>query len=176
MEADKHFVLGIFDNEDVVLEAVHKVRGQGIKIHEVYTPFPVHGLDDALGYKASRLGIAAFLFGLTGTILAGTMEFWMLGFDWPMIIGGKNFSSLPPFVPVMFEATVLLSALGMVGTFFIVSDMKPYKWPRHYDIRSTNDKLVIAIDLATNQGRSKEELMRIMKDSGASETNEKNFD
>jgi Alternative complex III, ActD subunit len=152
MEADKHFVVGIFDNEDVVLEAVHKVRGQGVKIHEVYSPFPVHGLDEALGYKQSRLGIAAFLFGLTGTILAGTMEFWMLGFDWPMIIGGKDFSSLPPFVPVMFEAT-----------FFIVSDMKPYKWPRHYDIRSTNDKHVMAIDLATNQGKSKEELIKIMK-------------
>ncbi|KXK24473.1 MAG: quinol:cytochrome C oxidoreductase [Bacteroidetes bacterium OLB12] len=118
------FLVGIFDDEDILLHGVEGVRGKGVKIHEVYSPFPVHGLDEALGYKRTRLPIAAFLFGLTGTILAVTMQFWMLGFDWPMIIGGKNFVSLPPFIPVIFELTVLLSALGMVATFLIVSDMK----------------------------------------------------
>lgn len=176
MAHDKHFVVGIFDDEDVVINAVKKVKGQGVKIQEVYSPFPIHGLDEALGYKRTRLPIAAFLFGLTGTSLAITMEFWMLGFDWPMIIGGKNFASLPPFVPVIFEATVLLSALGMVATFFIVSNMKPYKWPRHYDIRSTDDKHVMAIDLDANKGKSKDELMRLLKENGAVEANEKIFE
>src|SRR6478736_6020515 len=126
MDADKHFVTGVFDDEDVLLKAVKKVRGSGIKIHEVFSPFPVHGLDEELGYKRSRLPIAAFLFGMTGTSLALLMQIWMLGYDWPMIIGGKNHASLPPFIPVTFEFTVLLAAFGMVGTFFIVSDMKPY--------------------------------------------------
>ena len=98
----------------------------------------------------------------------------MLGFDWPMIIGGKNHASLPPFIPVTFEFTVLLSAFGMVGTFFIVSDMKPYGWPRQFDLRSTDDKHVMAIDLASNK-LSKDEISRILKDNGASEINEKNF-
>jgi hypothetical protein len=93
-----------------------------------------------------------------------------------MIIGGKNFASLPPFIPVTFELTVLLSALGMVGTFMIVSDMKPYKWPRQFDIRSTDDKHVMAIDLAVNAARSKDELKQLLKDSGASEVNEKSFE
>lgn len=176
MEADKNFVVGIFDNEDVLLDGIRKVRNSGVKIQEVYSPFPVHGIDDALGYKRSRLPIAAFLFGMTGTSLALLMQIWMLGYDWPMIIGGKNFASLPPFIPVTFELTVLLSALGMVGTFMIVSDMKPYKWPRQFDIRSTDDKHVMAIDLAVNAGKSKDELLRILKDSGASEVNEKSFD
>ncbi len=176
MEADKHFVVGIFDDEDVLLEGVKKVRSNGIRIHEVYSPFPVHGLDEALGYSRTRLPIAAFLFGLTGTILALTMQYWMLGYDWPMIIGGKNFASLPPFIPVTFELTVLLSALGMVATFLIVSDMKPYKWPRQFDIRSTDDKHVMAVDLAVNGGKTKEEIMRILRESGATEVNEKNFD
>ena len=168
------FLIGIFDDEDILLHGVDGVRDKGVKIHEVYSPFPVHGLDEALGYKRTRLPIAAFIFGLTGTALALTMQIWMLGYDWPMIIGGKNFASLPPFIPVTFELTVLLSALGMVATFLIVSDLKPYKTPRSYDLRSTDDKHVMAIDLATNK-LSKEDISRILKESGASEVNEKNF-
>jgi hypothetical protein len=174
MESNKNFLVGVFDDEDVLLHAVEKIRDKGVKIHEVFSPFPVHGLDDALGYRRSRLPKAAFLFGITGTSLALFTQIWMLGFDWPMIIGGKNFASLPPFIPVTFEFTVLLSAFGMVGTFFIASDMKPYKWPRQFDLRSTDDKHIMAIDLATNK-LSKEELKSILKDSGAQEVNDKNF-
>jgi hypothetical protein len=111
---------------------------------------------------------------MTGTILALFTQIWMLGFDWPMIIGGKNHASLPPFIPVTFEFTVLLSAFGMVGTFFIVSDMKPYGWPRQFDLRSTDDKHVMAIDLASNK-LSKDEIGRILRENGATEINEKNF-
>lgn len=176
MDADKHFVVGIFDDEDVLLSGIKKVRNSGVKIQDVYSPFPVHGIDTALGLKRTRLPIAAFLFGLTGTSLALTMQIWMLGYDWPMIIGGKNFASLPPFIPVTFELTVLLSALGMVATFMIVSDMKPYGWPRTFDLRSTDDKHVMAVDIDVNAGKTKAELARILKDAGASEVNEKNFD
>ena len=174
MEKNKNFIVGIFDDEDILLHAVEHIREKGVKIQEVFSPFPVHGLDEALGYSRSRLPIAAFLFGMTGTILALFTQIWMLGFDWPMIIGGKNHASLPPFIPVTFEFTVLLSAFGMVGTFFIVCDMKPYGWPRQFDLRSTDDKHVMAIDLASNK-LSKDEISRILKDTGASEINEKNF-
>lgn len=176
MEADKNFLVGIFDDEDVLLDGVTQIRKNGVKIHEVYSPFPVHGLDEVLGYRRSRLPKAAFLFGLTGTSLALFTQIWMLGYDWPMIIGGKNFASLPPFVPVTFEFTVLLAALGMVGTFMIVSDLKPYKWPRQFDLRSTEDKHVMAVDLALNKGKTKEEIASILRAAGASEVNEKNFD
>jgi hypothetical protein len=114
MERDTHFVLGVYDDEDVLLHAVEKVRGKGVKIHEVYTPYPVHGLEDVLGYKRSRLPIAAFLFGMLGTSLAMTMQFYMMNFDWPMIIGGKDHAAFPDFIPVGFEMTVLLAAFGMV--------------------------------------------------------------
>jgi hypothetical protein len=142
----------------------------------VYSPFPVHGLDEVLGYKRSRLPIAAFMFGITGTSIALVMQIWMLGYDWPMIIGGKNFASLPPFIPVTFELTVLLASLGMVATFLIASDLKPYKWPRQFDIRSTEDKHVMAIDLDLNKGKNKDEISSILKAAGASEVNEKSFD
>jgi hypothetical protein len=175
MEVNKSFVVGIFDDEDVLLDAVGKVRGSGVKIHEVYSPFPVHGLDEALGYKRTRLPIAAFIFGITGTGLALLTQIWMLGYDWPMIIGGKNFASLPPFIPVTFELTVLLSALGMVATFMIVSDMKPYRWPVQFDVRSTDNKHVMAIDLAINKGKTTDDISRLLKTAGASEVNLKTF-
>jgi hypothetical protein len=176
MDADKNFVVGIFDDEEILLDGIKSVRGKGVKITEVYSPFPVHGIDDALGYKRSRLPIAAFMFGITGTSLALLMQIWMLGYDWPMIIGGKDFWSIPPFIPVTFEMTVLFAALGMTGTFMIVSDMKPYKWPRQFDLRSTEDKHVMAIDLAKNSGMSKAQLSQVLKEAGASEVNEKSFE
>jgi hypothetical protein len=175
MEVNKNFIVGVFNDEDVLIDAVQKIRSSGVRIHEVYSPFPVHGLDEALGYKRSRLPIAAFIFGLCGTGLALLMQIWMLGFDWPMIIGGKNHASLPPFIPVTFELTVLLSALGMAATFLIVSDMKPYSWPVQFDVRSTDDKHVMAIDLAVNNAKTKDDLSRLLRDSGASEVNMKSF-
>ena len=175
MDVNKSFIVGVFEDEDVLLDAVHKVRSNGVKIHEVYSPFPVHGLDEALGYKRSRLPIAAFLFGMTGTSLALIMQIWMLGYDWPMIIGGKNFASLPPFIPVTFELTVLLAALGMVATFMIASNMKPYGWPVQFDVRSTNDKHVMAIDLAVNNKLTSDNIGQLLRQAGASEVNMKTF-
>ena len=176
MDVNKNFLVGVFNDEDILLNGVAKVRASGVKIHEVFSPFPVHGLYDALGYKRSRLPIAAFLFGMTGTSLALLMQIWMLGYDWPMIIGGKNFASLPPFIPVTFELTVLLAALGMVGTFMIVSDMKPYGMPRQFDVRSTDDKHVMAIDIDLNGSKSTDEITRILREAGASEVNTKTFE
>lgn len=175
MAANKNFLLGVFDDEDVLVNAVRVLRNKGVRIHEVFTPFPVHGLDEVLGYRRSRLPIAAFLFGLTGTSLALLMQFWMLGYDWPMIIGGKPHAALPPFIPVTFEFTVLLSALGMVATFLIVSDMKPYGKPRQFDVRSTDDKMVLAIDTDLNSKVTRNDITQILRDAGASEVNEKVF-
>lgn len=175
METGKNYVLGVYSDEDVLLKAIKKVRETGIKIEDVFSPFPVHGIDDALGYRRSRLTIVAFMFGALGTTLALTMQFWMLGIDWPMIIGGKNFASLPTFIPVTFELTVLISALGMVGTFLVRSNLKPYKKPKIFDIRITDDKHVMAIDLAVNE-IAKDKLKSVLNDSGAEEVNEKTFE
>jgi len=174
MDSGKNYLLGIYEDEDVLLSAVKTVRSAGIKIHEVFTPYPVHGLDDALGYKRTRLPIAAFMFGFLGTTLALTMQGYMLAIDWPMIIGGKNYASVT-FVPVTFELTVLLAALGMVGTFLIVSNMRPWAKPRIFDRRSTDDKHVMAVDLDENKV-SVEEITRVLNSSGASEVNPKQFE
>jgi hypothetical protein len=173
MSDSRNFVLGVFDDEDVLLKAVRTVRGAGVKIDEVYSPFPVHGLDEELGYKRSRLPIAAFMFGALGTSLALTMQYWMLGVDWPMIIGGKDFTPLPDFIPVTFELTVLLAAFGMVGTFLVSSDLKPWKNPKMLDLRITDDKHVMAIDLGKNKSIDAKIINSVLRDSGAVEVNDK---
>ena len=169
-----NFLIGVFNDDAVLIDAVTKVREAGIRIHECYTPFPVHGLGDAMGYKRSKLPIAAFLFGMLGTSLALLMQFYMLGIDWPMIIGGKNYTSIPTFFPVTFELTVLLSALGMVGTFMIISDLRPYGKAKVFDLRATDDKHIMAIDLSKNS-IALEEMKSILNDAGAVEVNEQYY-
>jgi hypothetical protein len=114
------------------------------------------------------------MFGFLGTALALLMQSYMMAIDWPMIIGGKNYASVT-WVPVTFELTVLLSALGMVGTFLVVSNMKPWGKARIFDIRSTDDKHVMAIDLDENKA-SAAEITSILNENGASEVNPKQFD
>ncbi|PWJ43108.1 DUF3341 domain-containing protein [Sediminitomix flava] len=174
MEKNKHFLVGIFDDHDILLNAVKHVRKQGVKIEEVYTPYPVHFLEDALGYKRSFMPKAAFGFGALGTSLAIFFQTWVMGIDWPMIIGGKTHVAIPDFVPITFELTVLLSAFGMVGTFFGTQDLKPHKVPRVFDRRQSDDKHVMAIDLAANS-LSEEELTALLKDVQAEEVNRKDF-
>lgn len=172
MAGSTNFIYGVYEDEHVLLDAIRKVRSGGVKIHEVYSPFPVHGIEDALGYKRSRLSIAAFLFGLLGTSLALVMQLGMMTVDWPMIIGGKDYAPIPAFIPVTFELTVLLASFGMVGTFFVVSNLKPWGKPRLIDIRITDDKHILAVDLGKNtivEGT----IIKLLTDSGASEVNKK---
>ncbi|MCG8475896.1 MAG: DUF3341 domain-containing protein [Cytophagales bacterium] len=170
------FILGIYDDEDVLLQGVAKVRESGVKIHEVFTPFPVHGLEHVLGYERSKMPRAAFLFGTVGMILALVMMYYMSYFDWPMIIGGKDFAAFPDFVPIIFELTVLLGSFGMCFTFFISNDLKPYKKPVIFDIRATDDKHVMAIELKKNSKLSYDKLTEILTNSGAAEIMDKTFE
>lgn len=173
MSDSKNFIVGVYEDEDVLLDAIKSVRSSGVKIHEVYSPFPVHGIDDALGYKGSRISIVAFMFGLLGTALALTMQLGMMTVDWPMIIGGKDYAPFPSFIPVTFELTVLLASFGMVGTFFVISNLKPWGKPKLFDIRITDDKHVVAVDLEKNSKIKKSEISKLLTDSGASEVNMK---
>jgi hypothetical protein len=107
------------------MNAVKQVRGQKYHIEEVYTPFPVHGLDKALGLEDSRISMAAFLYGVLGLTVAVTMMNYIMIEDWPQDIGGKPsftfLQNLPAFIPVMFEMTVFFAAHLMVITFYLRS-------------------------------------------------------
>jgi hypothetical protein len=80
-ENKKNFLIGVYENEDILLNAIKTIRKSKIKIHEVFTPYPIHGIDDALGYRRSRLPVVAFCFGLLGGSLGLLMQSYMLGID-----------------------------------------------------------------------------------------------
>jgi hypothetical protein len=168
----KRYALGIFEDEDVLLHAVDNVRAAGVKIYDVFSPYPVHGIDDALGIERSRLPIAAFFYGLCGLSFALWMQIYMLGFDWPMIIGGKPHIALPAFIPVSFELTVFFTCHGMSFTFFIITSLYP-RWKTHVmDVRATDDKFVMAIELDEASSQLPR-LTQLLRDNGASEVNQK---
>lgn len=170
-----NFLIGIYEDEDILLKAVKETRNKGVNIHEIHTPYPVHGLDKAMGLKRSRIDIVAFLCGCVGTFLALLMQIWMMGFDWPMIIGGKSTIPLPDFIPVTFELTILLCALGMVATFFIRCRLLPGVKAKMFDPRSVNDKFVMAVELDKNDLDDKQ-ITKLLKDTGASEVNKKKME
>jgi hypothetical protein len=168
----KRFALGIFDDEDVLLHAIDNIRGAGVKIYDVFSPYPVHGIDDALGIERSRLPIAAFFYGMCGLAFALWLQIYTLGFDWPMIIGGKPQIALPAFIPVAFELTVFFTCHGMVITFYTISKLYPrFKTPV-LDARSTDDKFVVAIELDENSSQLPK-LTQLLRENGASEVNQK---
>jgi hypothetical protein len=142
----KKFVVGSFDDEAILFPAVKKVRRAGYKIHDVYTPFPIHGLDKAMGLRDTSLHTAGFIYALTGTCTALGFITWALTVDWQIVFGGKPFFSLPAWIPITFELTVLFSSIGMVLTFCYLCQLAPFVKKDHFNLRSTDDLFVMALE------------------------------
>jgi hypothetical protein len=163
--AIKKFVVGNFYDEQVLFPAVKAVRKQGYKIHDVYTPFPIHGLDTAMGLRDTSLHTAGFIYGIAGTTTAFSFITWAFTTDWPLNIGGKPFFALPAWIPIMFELTVLFAAVGMVLTFCYLCQLAPFVKKDHFNLRSTDDTFTMAIELT---GRSNEaEIISFLQNAGA---------
>ena len=144
--AVKKFVVGCFEEEDVLFTAVKKVRKAGYKLHDVYTPMPIHGLDTAMGLRDTSLHTAGFAYGITGTTIALSSIAWIFTKDWPINIGGKPHLALPAWIPICFEFTVLCAAVGMVLTFCYLCQMAPFVKKHHFHLRATDDKFVMVIE------------------------------
>lgn len=161
------YILGLFDDPDDMMHGIDKLKENSISIYDVFTPMPIHGIEDKLGIKRSRLPIVAFLFGCVGLTAAFSMMYYMLVADWPMNIGGKPHFAIPDYVPICFELTVLFCAFGMVGTFFYRNHLFPGRAPRVMDFRATNDRFVIAID--ANHNTAHDQINGLLKEAGAVE-------
>ena len=168
--AVKNFVVGTFDDEAVLFPAVKKVRAAGYKIHDVYTPFPVHGLDHAMGLRETSLHTAGFIYGITGTTTALSCMGWVFTTDWPMNIGGKPHFPLPAFIPITFELTVLFSAVGMVLTFCYLCNLAPFVKKHVFNPRQTDDKFVMAIEVTGKTGAA--DIKNFLSSVGAQEVHE----
>jgi hypothetical protein len=113
-------VAALFDTPDQIIHAAEKVSGSGYKKFDILTPYPVHGMDGAMRLKETKIGWVAMVAGMTGTFLAFLMIWWMVGVDYKNVFGGKPFFNLPPSIPIMFELTVLIGALTLVGALIAV--------------------------------------------------------
>jgi len=135
-----------FDDEVPLLQAVRILRDSKEIITDVLSPFPVHGLDEALSLKRSRIPVGGFIFGALGAILAFGFQAWVFTVSYPLIIGGKPFFSVPTFIPITFEVTVLFAGLSMVAALLIRSKLKPDIRFEPVDERITDDRFVILIN------------------------------
>jgi hypothetical protein len=170
--AVKKFVVGCFDDEMVLFPAVTKVRKTGYKIHDVYTPFAIHGLDKALGLRDTSLHTAGFIYGITGTATALGFISWVFTNDWPLNIGGKPHFALPAWIPIIFELTVLFASVGMVLTFCYLCQMAPFVKKHHFHPRATDDLFVMAIELTSKT--NEDEVKKYLLSLGAKEVNVQN--
>lgn len=166
-------IYGIFDDEEVLLSSVIEIRSKEIEIKEVYSPFPIHGLDKALGLKETRMAITAFIYGCIGITLAALMIYNIMIVDWPQNIGGKPnstfYHNMPAFVPIMFECTVLFAAHLMSITYFIRCGLYPGGTSDSPDERTTDDKFLMELEVAGDTKTVKD----LLKQTGATEINEK---
>lgn len=157
----------LYDDDDVLLSAVKAIRAEKHHIEEVYTPFPVHGLDKALGLKETWISVAAFLYGCVGLATAVVMINYIMIQDWPQNIGGKpSFSfmeNIPAFVPILFEMTVFFAAHLMVITFYLRSRLWPFKKAENPNPLTTDDKFLIEVDVHGNE----DELKLLLENTGA---------
>ena len=162
-----------YNDDEVVLDAVKKVKAANHHIEEVFCPFPVHGLDKAMGLAPTRIAITSFMYGITGLGIAIWLTYYTMIADWPQDIGGKpSFSwaeNMPAFVPIMFELTVFFAAHLMVITFYMRSRIWPFKKAENPDPRTTDDKFLMVINVDGDTSSVKEMLTK----TGASEINEK---
>ena len=170
---NKDVLYGLYDDEQDLLKAVDRANADHLEIMDVFTPFPVHGLDPKLGLAESRLHIAGFVYGAIGTLTAFLFITWVFTRDWPIIFGGKPYWSVPAFIPITFEVTVLLASVGMVVTFYTICGMAPGVVNPTLDDRITDDKFCIAFDVSDAEESFKDKLKGFFTASGASEVNMK---
>src|SRR5262245_38668897 len=132
------------------LHAAEALRDAGYEKFDTHTPFPVHGMDRAMGLPDSKLGLLVFPLGLCGTATAFAMMYWMNGADYRLVIGGKPPEALPSMVPIMFELTILFTAFATVLTMLHLNRI-----PRHHHpifnserfSRASNDRFFVSVEV-----------------------------
>lgn len=142
-------VMAEFDNVDALLHAAKEVRKAGFTRWDCYTPFPVHGLDDAMGVRPTRLPWIVLAMGALGVGASQLMQHWMNGVSYPYIISGKPLISWPSSIPVTFEMMVLFAAFTAFFAMWIANDLPRWFHPLHYKprfARATNDRFFLAIE------------------------------
>ena len=160
-------ISGYFDKEASLLYAVKNLRENNIKIKDVFSPYPIHGLDHAMGLKRSWLPRAAFIGGAIGAISGFMFQVWVFTKAYPLNIGGKPFLSIPSFIPVTFECAVLFAAFAIVIAYLVKSQLGPGSDNKIYDERATDDRFVVVLDTANIESTEAEKVKSKFEETGA---------
>ncbi len=169
-----HGMMAEFTTVDSLLTACRRVRDAGYTKTDAYTPFPVHGIDQALGIKPTKLPWIALFGGICGTFIALTMEIWMNGIDYKYIISGKPFISLPAFIPVAFELTILLASFGAFFGMWALNGLPRFSNPMFTDPRfdrATDDRFFLYVD-AKDERYDAAGVRQLLSDTGSDYINE----
>jgi hypothetical protein len=163
----KH-IIGVFDDEFSLVKAVEEIREKKILIQEVYTPYPVHEVIQAIG-KRTRLQIAAYFYGLFGALAVLGFLYWTSVLNWPIVYGGKPFNSFPSFIIITIVLTIFIVTMGSLAYFSGTAKLWPGKKHKTYDHRATDDKFVIVLNEAGAGPEGLTAAETIMKGNGAVE-------
>ena len=159
-------VLGVFGHLDSTVHAIEELKRSGHRDFTVYSPLPRHELEHALAQPMSPVRAFTLIGGISGCAIGAWISLYM-SYDWPVQVGGKTIGSIPPYVVIMFEMTVLFGALTtLLGVVFNVLLAARQHGTIAYDPRFTNDKFGIFVPVATSQADRVETLL---KNSGAEE-------
>jgi len=143
-------VVGFFNDPDALLDATRKVKEAHYQSFDAFTPYPVHGLDDAMGLKRSPIPYVTFFAGMTGCLFAFGLQYWTSVIDWPLNVSGKPFNSWPAFVPVMFELTILFAGLATFGALMVACGF-PNTKKKIVDPSITCDRFALMVDVAKKE-------------------------
>lgn len=165
----KNFIIAIYNDEEKLLAAAHKAKDRDYSFYDIYTPFPVHGLDDAMSIRRSFLPYITFGMGVFGCAIAIATQIWMSAVDWPINVGGKPFNSFPAFIPVSFELTVFFAAHMTVLGFLAFNRLYPGKKPVIFHAHQTSHSFVIVHE---KDQVNLDEITKLYMDNGAVEVKE----
>lgn len=169
----------MYDDDAKLMDAARALVGKGIHVKDVFSPFPIHGLDPVIGVKRTRLAITSFMYATTGTLLAILGSWYFMIYDWPMNIGGKPsftwIENAPAFVPIMFEFSVFCGAHGMAITYMLRNGTLPGMPASNPDPRTTDDKFVMEITTQENGSMSESEIEALIKSTDVYELSIKEY-
>jgi Alternative complex III, ActD subunit len=154
------YVSAYFLDEEDLLKGIKKMKDNDVNIIDAFTPFPVHGLDKALGIRRSWLPRVGFIGGAIGAFSGFFFQKWVFTVGYQMNIGGKPFFSIPSFIPITFECTVLFAAFFMVFAFLFRSKLGLGAENKIYDLKITDDHFVVVAGFEEDKSKPVVEKMK----------------
>jgi hypothetical protein len=170
-------LVGEFDSPEDVIKAAEAARHEGFRKMDAYSPFPIHGLSEAIGFRDTKIPWTVFIFGLIGVTVGYSLQYYTSVIDYPMNVGGKPLNSIPAFIPVSYECTILFAAFSAAIGMFVYNRLPMPYHPifnaKNFE-RASQDKFFLAVE-AVDPNYDAKKIESLMKSNGAVEVSECDF-